>query len=183
MEGRVGPIRATDQNASWLDPARMTTLRYTTRERHLLARHDDAVDIFASEGRWNGGGAAGELAMTDPLDELSFLYFVRTLPLTGDGAVSITRHFDVARNPTVLRVVARENVEVGAGRFRAVVVEMRVRDARRYHGEGIIRVSLSDDRCRLILRLESSVPGAGTATLSLQSYEGMRWACDARSGQ
>jgi hypothetical protein len=40
---------------------------------------------------------------------------------------------------------------------------MRVRDARRYHGEGVIRVYLSDDRCRLLLRLESSVPDAGSA--------------------
>jgi hypothetical protein len=161
----------------------MTTLRYTTRERHVLARHDDAVDIFPSEGRWSdGGGATGELTMRDPLDELSFLYFLRTLPLTDDSAVSVTRHFDVARNPTVFRVIGREEVAVGAGRFRAVIVEMRVRDPRRYQGEGVIRVSLSDDRCRLILRLESSVPKQGTATLALQSYEGMRWNCDARSG-
>ena len=31
MEGRVGPLRATDRNASWLDPVRMTALRYTSR--------------------------------------------------------------------------------------------------------------------------------------------------------
>jgi hypothetical protein len=80
-------------------------------------------------------------------------------------------------------VIGREEVTVGAGRFRAVIVEMRVRDARRYHGEGVIRVTLSDDRCRLILRLESTVPEAGTATLALQSYEGMRWSCDARLGE
>ena len=46
MEGRVGPLRATDRNASWLDPIRMTALRYTSRERHILLEHDDAVDIF-----------------------------------------------------------------------------------------------------------------------------------------
>jgi hypothetical protein len=184
MEGRVGPIRATDQNASWLDPIRMTALRYTTRERHLLARRDDAVDIFGSEGRWSdGAGAAGELSMRDPLDELSFLYFLRTLPLTDDDALTVNRHFDVTRNPTVVRVVGREAVVVDAGRFRALIVEMRVRDTRRYRGDGVIRVTLSDDRCRLILRLESTVPDAGTATLSLQSYEGTRWSCDARASE
>jgi hypothetical protein len=184
MEGRVGPLRASNQNASWLDPLRLATLRYTSRERHLLVRRDDAVDVFAREGRWSAaGGASGELETPDPLDELSFLYFLRSLPWTADTAVIVSRHFDAARNPTVLRVVAREEVEVGAGRFRALVVEMRVRDTRRYRGEGVIRVALSDDRCRLILRLESTLPDAGTVTLSLQSYEGMRWACTAQLGQ
>lgn len=184
MEGRVGPFRATDQSTSWLDPVRMTTLRYTTRERHLLARHDNTTDIFAGEGRWSDGdGGSGELAAPDPLDELSFLYFLRTLPFSTDSTVSVIRHFDPARNPTVLRVVGRDDVQVGAGRFRALIVEMRVRDARRYRGEGVIRVSLSDDRCRLILRLESTVPDAGTAILSLESYDGVRWPCGALAGR
>jgi hypothetical protein len=181
MEGRVGPLRATDRTASWLDPVRMTALRFTARERHIVSRYDDAVDIFAGEKRWSAeNGAAGVLDVGAPLDELSFLYWVRTLPLLEEGAVTVTRHFDVTRNPTVVRVVGREEVEVGAGRFRAVVVEMRVRDARRYQGEGTIRIHLSDDRCRLILRLESHVPKAGSATLGLQSYEGVRPDCSAR---
>jgi hypothetical protein len=184
MEGRVGPIRATTQNASWLDPVQMTALRYTSRERHFLSRHDDDVEIFPSEGRWSAaGGLSGELSIRNPLDELSFLYYLRTLPFSGDSTMIVSRHFDVARNPTNLRLVGREEVEVGAGRFRALVVEMRVRDTRRYHGEGVIRVTMSDDRCRLILRLESTVPDAGTATLSLKSYEGERWPCTAQIGQ
>jgi hypothetical protein len=181
MEGRVGPLRATDRNASWLDPIRMTALRYTSRERHIVSKHDDAVDIFAGEKRWRAeNGAEGVTATSAPLDELSFLYYVRTLPLAADTTIAVTRHFDPARNPTVLTVRGREEIQVGAGRFRAVVVEMRVRDPRRYKGEGIIRIHLSDDACRLILRLDSRVPEAGPATLELQSYEGVQPACTAK---
>jgi hypothetical protein len=183
MEGRVGPFRATDRNASWLDPLRMTSLRYTSRERHIVSRHDDAVDIFAGEKRWSAaGGAEGVLEIRAPLDELSFLYYLRTLPLDADTTMTLARHFDTARNPTVVRVLGREELTVGAGRFRAIVVEMQVRDARRYQGEGRIRIHLSDDPCRLILRLESRVPDAGPATLSLKSFEGTRAVCTARLG-
>jgi hypothetical protein len=183
MEGHVGPFRATDQNASWLDPVRMTALRYTSRERHILSKHDDAVDIFPGEKRWSAeSGAEGVIVGTTPLDELSFLYYLRTLPLDGDTVLTLARHFDVARNPTVVTVLRREEIEVAAGRFHAIVVEMRVRDARRYRGEGTIRVYLSDDPCRLILRLESTVPDAGSATLSLQSYEGVRGGCTGKIG-
>lgn len=181
MEGHVGPLRATDRNASWLDPNRMTALRYTSRERHILSKHDDAVDIFAGEKRWSAAsGAVGVIEGGTPLDELSFLYYLRTLPLDADTALTLARHFDVARNPTVVTVLGRQEIEVPAGRFRAIVVEMRVRDARRYRGEGTIRVYLSDDSCRLILRLESTVPDAGSATLALQAYEGVRASCLAR---
>jgi hypothetical protein len=180
MEGKIGFLRGSDRSASWLDPVGMTALRYTSRERHPLAKHDDGVDIFASEGRWSAeNGLTGTTASDAPLDELSFLYYLRTLPLDAGWSASETRHFDPARNPTLVRVLGREEIEVGAGRFRAILVEMRVRDARRYKGEGIIRVHLSDDACRLILRLESDVPDAGKASLALASYSGTR--CDVTS--
>ena len=184
MEGRVGPLRATDRTASWLDPVRMTALRFTSRERHIVSKHDDAVDIFAGEKRWSAAnGTEGETAGSAPLDELSFLYYLRTLPLLADASATVTRHFDVTRNPTVFRVLRREEIEVGAGRFHAIVVEMRVRDTRRYKGEGTITIHLSDDRCRLILQLDSRVPEAGSATLKLKSYEGVRADCTARISQ
>jgi hypothetical protein len=41
-------------------------------------------------------------------------------------------------------------------------------------------VYLSDDECRLILRLESDVPDAGKVTLALAAYSGARCACAAQ---
>ena len=181
MEGKLGFLRATDKSASWLDPVRFESLRYTTRERHLLARYDETVNIMPDERRWaSDGEAKGVLASDAPLDELSFLFYLRTLPLADSAPLTMARHFDSARNPTVVTVVGREDVQVAAGRFHAVLVEMRVRDARRYKGEGVIRIAFSDDRCRLILRLESEMPDAGKATLSLVSFTGSRGECTSR---
>jgi hypothetical protein len=180
MEGRLGFLRASDKSESWLDPVRFTSLRYTTHERHLLNRFDDAVDIFPDEKRWLAeSGASGTIDEPAPLDELSFLFYLRTLPLTTVGAQTLARHYDSSRNPTVVTVIGREDVEVEAGRFHAVIVEMRVRDPRRYKGEGVIRITMSDDERRLLLRLESEMPGAGKATLGLVSYTGTRGASTA----
>lgn len=181
MEGRLGFIRATDKSASWLDPVRFASLRYTTAERHLLARYNEAADIFPEERRWRSdGGTTGTTEADAPLDELSFLFYLRTLPFRSDAPVVISRHFDKARNPTLVTVVGREDVAVGAGRFHALIVEMRVRDPRRYKGDGVIRIALSDDKCRLLLRLESEMPDAGRATLALASYAGTQCECTAR---
>ncbi|MEP7001034.1 MAG: DUF3108 domain-containing protein, partial [bacterium] len=122
---------------------------------------------------------SGTIEEAAPLDELSFLFYLRTLPLTTVGAQTVARHYDSSRNPTVVTVIGREDVEVEAGHFHAVIVEMRVRDPRRYKGEGIIRIAMSDDERRLLLRLESEMPGAGKATLGLVSYSGTRCPCTA----
>jgi hypothetical protein len=167
----VGPIKASDRSESWLDTQRMTTLRYTKHERHFLARKDERVDMFPGERRWETSHGDHGTSLTDaPLDELSFIYFVRTLPLDGDSAFSVNRHYDALRNPVALRVLGRETIRTPAGEFQTIVVEMRVRDPARYGGEGVIRFFLSDDRFRLPVRIESTIPRVGQAVFLLESY-------------
>ncbi|HEX6574712.1 MAG TPA: DUF3108 domain-containing protein, partial [Gemmatimonadaceae bacterium] len=67
-------------------------------------------------------------------------------------------------------VIRREVVATPAGRFQTVLVEMRVRDARRYKGEGVIRINLTDDSMRIPVRIESAMPVVGTAVMTLESF-------------
>jgi hypothetical protein len=55
------------------------------------------------------------------------------------------------------------------GELRVILVEMRVRDPRHYKGEGLIRIHLTDDECRLPARIESTMPVIGTAVLTIAS--------------
>jgi hypothetical protein len=98
------------------------------------------------------------------------MYFLRTLPLTPDTVYTFTRHFDPARSPTTVRVIRRETVTTGAGEFQTALVEMRVKDPRRYRGEGVIRINISDDPCRLLVRIESAMPLVGAGVLTLESH-------------
>ena len=165
---RVGPLSVTQRTVSWLDPERMAVMRFAKRERHLLARHEEDIELFPLERRWQArGGESGESPTDAPLDELSFIYFVRTLSLVPDTALRLDRHFDLDRSPTIVRVLEHERVNTPAGSFNAVVVEMRVRDPQHYKGEGTIRFSISDDGCRLQVRIESNIPDAGNVVLTL----------------
>lgn len=168
---RLGPVTATDETSSWLDPLRMASLRYEKRGRSPFSRHDEIVQLYPDEQRWRAeSGEAGASPSADPLDELSFIYFIRTLPLPADTTYRFVRHFDRARNPTTVRVVRRESLTTPAGQFRTVLVEMRVRDPRHFRGEGVIRIDLTDDRVRMPVRIESAMPNTGTAVLLLESY-------------
>lgn len=168
---RVGPVRAVNHTRSWLDPVGMAAVRFQKREKHPLTTHEEDVDLYPRERRWRAAdGASGESPTAAPLDELSFIYFVRTLPLAPDYVASFDRHFEMDRNPIVVRVRGREVVKTNAGEFMTLIVEMRVRDPRRYRGEGIIRINISDDECRLPVRIESTMPVLGTAVLTLESH-------------
>lgn len=173
MSARFGPVRASDRTSSWLDVARMTSLRYSKRERSPVTNHEEEVDMYPEERIWRASdGAAGEMPSPRSLDELSFIYYIRTLPLAPNAAYRLDRHFDDSRNPTTITVVRRERITTAAGEFRTVLVEMRVRDSRRYKDVGVIRINLTDDRCRVPVRITSSLRLLGTVVLSLESYEG-----------
>jgi hypothetical protein len=165
---RLGPVKVSQKTISWLDPSRMAAMRFSKVERNPISRHSETVELFPDERRWTGSdGESGDSPTSAPLDELSFIYFIRTLPLLTDSALTFTRHFDVVRSPTTVRVLGRERVTTPAGTFNTVLVEMRVRDARHYRGEGVIRFAVSDDRCRLPVRIESAIPDAGKVVLTL----------------
>src|SRR6185369_6206616 len=134
---RVGPMSVTQRTVSWLDPERMAVMRFTKHERRILARHDEDVELFPAERRWQArGGETGESPTDAPLDELSFIYFIRTLPLEQDSTLSFSRHFDAQRSPTTIRVLGHEQVVTPTGSVATTVVEMRVRDPEHYRGEG-----------------------------------------------
>ena len=168
---RVGPMTAEDRTVSWFDARRGTSVRYVKHERHPLAKQDDEVELFPEERRWSAKDGTVGVSPTDlPLDELSFMYFLRTLPVGTTSDWSFDRHYAADRNPTRVRVVGRGEIETGAGRFRTVQLEMRVKDPRRYKGEGVIRIDLSDDACRIPVRIESRMPVIGAAVMLLASH-------------
>jgi hypothetical protein len=171
ISAKFGFVKKTERAESWIDPTRMAALRYEKRTRGAFTRDDEQhVEIYPQDQRWKDDrGRQGQSPTSAPLDELSFIYYLRTLPLDADSVRQVVRHYDSARNPISLRVTGRDTVRTNAGTFPTIVVEMRVKDPRRYGGEGIIRLHLSDDAFRYPVRIESAVPLLGATVLTLES--------------
>ena len=167
---RLALFTGVSNSESWFDPVRKTSLRYSKYERNVLTHEDVAVDVYPAEKRWQAkDGTSGTSASDSSLDELSFIFFIRTLPLTPGTSYQFDRYFDAARNPVVIRMVRREVTATPLGELHTVLVEMRVRDPKHYDGEGIIRINLTDDACRLPARIESTMPIIGKAIMSLRA--------------
>jgi hypothetical protein len=129
------------------------------------------VRIDAPAGTWRDAeGPTGALAHPYPLDELSFLYYLRTLRVPRDTILRLARHFDAERNPTFVRLVGRDTLTTPAGIFRTRIIEMEVRDPKRYRGTGTIRIHLSEGDCPVPVRIESRMPILGTTTLTLTGW-------------
>ena len=85
------------------------------------------------------------------------------------GTFTFSRHFDEARNPTVVYVRGEEMVDTPAGIFRTRVLDMHVRDPKRFQGAGVIRINLDMAGCHMPVRIMSKMPIIGTTTLTLTS--------------
>jgi hypothetical protein len=73
------------------------------------------------------------------------------------------------RNPVRLKVVRREQTEVPAGKFNAIVIQPIIQAKGLFSQGGRAEVWLSDDENHIMLRMESHVP-LGSLSLSLKSY-------------
>lgn len=170
VEVGIGPIKAIDKTDSWLDPVTMTALKFEQRHRYLFSSRVTSVEMYPAELRWQSAdGLAGTSPTEFPLDELSFIYYIRTLALEPDSSYALNRHYDADRNPVCIRVLGRETVRVPLGEFAVVVAELRVKDPR-FTGEGVIRLFLTEDTDRIPVRIESALPGLGTAVFTLESF-------------
>lgn len=165
-------LPAVSRSSSWFDPVRGASLRFLKVEKNPLSRHDESVEVYPGEKRWQSAdGEKGASLSDSPLDELSFMYFIRTLPMTAGRTYSFDRHFDPTRNPISVSVIRREVIPTPMGELHVIRLEMRVRDPRHYAGEGVIRIHLSDDECRVPVRIESTMPIVGTAIMTINSEQ------------
>ena len=104
-------------------------------------------------------------------EEVKRIYLER-----GDIIFATTNQIAESLGDMLLRTghISREQYDESLLRVRqtgkrhgTVLVEMRVRDSRRYKGEGVIRINLSDDAVRIPIRIESAMPIIGTAVMTL----------------
>lgn len=171
LHTKVALVTVEDRRRSWLDPIRLSSLRYYKYKKNPLSTRADKVELWPEQGRWESeDGAAGTLPNDSPLDELSFIYLLRTLPLKNGEALDIERHFNPKRNPVTVRSLGHEILQTDLGEMSTLVVEMRVRDTEYFEGEGVLRFNFTDDKWRLPIRIKSSAPLAGELTLDMVHY-------------
>ena len=169
---RGGPFffKVDDRLESWIDPETMSSLRFRQelnegsrdRERTFEFYHDRRTFLEI-------GKDAEEPSVPNPLDDASFIYFVRTVPLEVGQEYSFNRYFRPDRNPVKVRVLRRERIKVPAGEFNAVVVQPIINAKGIFAEGGHAEVWLSDDDRRVVLQMKTRFAKI-SLSLHLKSY-------------
>ena len=159
-----------DKLESWLDVRSLSSLRHTQdlnegsrdRERHF--------EIYPERGVYVEEGKEEQPTVDEPLDDGSFLYFLRTIPLEVGKTYEFSRYFRPDRNPVIIQVLRRERVSLPAGKFNAIVVRPYIPKGRGILAEkSETQMYLSDDPRRMMLALVSTF-SFGTVTMRLKEY-------------
>jgi hypothetical protein len=163
-------FKGSDATRSWIDPKRMTSLRFAKRERRPFRSADDSVEIYPDLHRWDGAkGDSGTTVNDLPLDELSFVYFLRTVTLKPDSLYSFNQEYDSRRPPTTVRLIKHEVLTTPAGTFNTVEYEVHTVDRLNYKDKEVLHFWFSEDRCRVLVRVEGHMPILGTSSMTLET--------------
>ncbi|MCU0620830.1 MAG: DUF3108 domain-containing protein [Gemmatimonadales bacterium] len=159
---------ADDTLDSWLDRDQLVSRRFHRRQ-HQTGRHrDQRFEIDPENRRYTRHDSDAEyLSAADPLDDVSFLYVVRTLPLEAGRTYRWSRYFEPEKNPVTVEVLGRESLRLPDGSEVACLVLAPVVGTRGlFAPTSRARLWLTDDARRLPVQIAGRFgPGEGTLRL------------------
>jgi len=156
---------------SWLDISRLVSHRFDQDQDEVGYERHRIIDFFPSRGVWERRDIeeTGPLATEEPLDDISFLYFVRTLPLVVGETYTVPRYWKDDGNPVTINVLRKQTVKLPAGTFNTIVVQPIIKTKGLFSEGGEAEVFFTDDDRRLLVQLKSRV-SIGTLNLELRSF-------------
>ncbi len=170
IKGGLLWTQVNDQYQSWFDVTNLATLRFIQNVDELSYERYRYYEIFPQEKRYERRDVddSGPIPTSEPLDDVSFFYFVRTLPLEVGKEYTFDRYFKESGNPVVLRVLRKDTVQVPAGRFPTIVVQPLIKTSGLFGQGGEAQLYFSDDEHRYLVLMTSKVPLVGHLSLHLR---------------
>lgn len=175
VKGGTFFYKVNDVLRSWIDRDTFNSLRHQQdfeeggRDRERLYEIYPDRRVFVQIGANGDGADAEQESVANPLDDGSFLYFIRTVPLEVGKTYEFHRYFRPDRNPVTIRVLRKERVRVPAGEFDAIVIQPIIKTRGIFSEDGRAEIWLSDDHRRIMLQMKSKL-SFGSLNLYLKSY-------------
>jgi len=169
IRGGVLFFHVDDHYESWFDTTNLVSLHHVQHIDETKYSTDKTYDFYPERRVYVRNGQENP-SVAEPLDEGSFIYFMRSQPLEVGKTYSFDRYYHPDRNPVVIYVDRKEHIKVPAGEFDAIVVKPTIKSKGLFSENGQAEVWFSDDSTRTLLRLKSKLP-IGTLYLELKNAE------------
>jgi hypothetical protein len=178
LKGGNAFYRLDNTFKSWIDTASLASLRFHKHVHERGHNRSKSFEIYGDRGVYTEAGKGEFPTVAGPLDDASFFYFVRTIPLEVGQSYEFDRYFKPDRNPVGVRVLRRERLVTAAGTFDAIVIRPVIKTSGMLGEARKTEVWLSDDARRMVLQVRSDLP-FGSVTMALREYDPGRGAARA----
>jgi len=172
IDGGLMGLSVHDRYESWLDVRRLVSWRF------IQDIHDPGYssfrhyEMFPERRTWErqDNDEFGPLGSPLPLDDISFIYYVRTLPLEVGKTYTLTRYFKEDGNPVIVKVLRKDHRKTDAGEFNTIVVQPIIKTTGLFGQGGDAELHFTDDERRILVYMKSNIPKfPGSLTLHLKS--------------
>jgi len=174
IRGGIGPLRVNDLYESWFDVSTFQSWRYI-RDIHEVGyssrRH---YEFFPDRMEWDrlDNDETGRLGSALPMDEIAFIYFIRSMDLEVGKSYTLNRYFQDDGNPVVIRVLRKDQREVDGVLYNTIVVSPVIQTSGLFGEGGDAEIHLTDDERRIMVYLKSNIPKfPGSLTMHLQTVQ------------
>lgn len=169
IRGGVPGYRVNDRLESWIDTRTLSSLRHWQELSEGNRDRERKFEIYPERGVYVEGDREPQPTVERPLDDGSFLYFIRTIPLEVGQEYSFDRYFRPDRNPVRIQVLRREEIRVPAGTFRTIVIRPIIKSKGIFSENGRAEIWLTDDDNRLMVQMKSQLK-FGSINLYLKGF-------------
>ena len=157
VKGGTFFYKVNDRYESWIDTISLVSLRHHQQIDEGSYERERKYEISPERGVYQENEKPEQPTVPEPLDDGSFFFFLRSIPLEVGQTYTFDRYFKPDRNPVTVTVVRREKVKVPAGTFEAIVLHPSIK-AKGVFGEGgQAEIWLADDSSRVMLQMKSKL--------------------------
>jgi hypothetical protein len=155
IDGGILFFRVHDSYESWIDVESLSSLRHKQRISEGRYHRNTTYELFPETAMYQKDSEPPRPSVSNPLDDGSFVYAVRSLELRVGDTVRTDRYFVPEKNPVVLTPLREDTITVGAGTYAAIVVRPSIRTNGIFSENGHAEIWFSNDRDRLPLQLKT----------------------------
>ena len=157
ITGGIPLYRVNDRYESWFEVGSLTSRRFYQEIDEGNYERTRKYEFYTERGMYQEGDKPEQPTVESPLDDGSFLYFVRTIPLEVGQEYSFSRYFNPASNPVTIKVLRRETITVPAGTFKTVVLQPTFQTKGIFSKNGQAEVWISDDQHKIMVQMKSKL--------------------------
>jgi hypothetical protein len=177
--------RINDTFESYFDSEKLVALRFNQDLSEGNRDTKRLYEIYPDRKVFTKNGGEEMPSVSQPLDDASFLFFVRSIPLEVGKTYEFDRYYDPKSNPVIVKVLRRDTIDVPAGRFPTIVVQPIIKTSGIFSEGGKAELWLTDDKYHNLVQMKTrlsfgslnlylkkiTIPGTGAGANSRASAE------------